>query len=245
MSNTPSSFSQSPSSGSIIRSLLPSIVINGVLPYVLYILLSPHLPQVTALAITAVPALIYTLIGFVLKRRIDLIGAIALITIAIGIISALVIHDPRVFLIRESFFTAAYGILCFVSLLFPRPLMFYFGRYFVSGNDRAKMAIYDALWQYPYFGFVNRMITIIWGVGFLGEAVVRTILVYNLSTAQFLAISPIVLYGITFGVIIITMLYSRHARQRGDEMRRQHQLALQEQTAQATQTTRESHGETT
>lgn len=244
MSNTPSSFSQSASSGSIIRSLIPSIVINGVLPYVLYILLSPHLPQVTALAITAVPALIYTLIGFVLNRRIDLIGAIALITIAIGIISALLIHDPHVFLIRESFFTAGYGILCFVSLLFPRPLMFFFGRYFSSGNDRAKMATYDALWQYPYFRFVNRMITIFWGVGFLGEAVVRTILVYKLSTAQFLAISPIVLYGITIGVIVITMLYARHARRRGDEMRRQHQAALQEQSSQTAQVMGEGRGET-
>jgi|SRR5579884_1433750 len=236
--------SQAPSRGAIIRSLLPSIIISGVLPYVLYILLSPHLPQVTALAVTAVPALIYTLVGFVWNRRIDLIGAIALITIAIGIISALLIHDPHVFLIRESFFTAGYGILCLVSLLFPRPLMFYFGRYFVGGNDPAKMANYDALWQYPYFRFTNRIVTIIWGVGFLGEAIVRTILVYNLSTAQFLAISPIVLYGITIGLIVITMLYGRHARRRGAEMRRQHQAALHGQTTQTGQTAGESQGET-
>lgn len=239
MSSTTPSLS-GPPRGSVIRSLIPSIVINGVLPYVLYILLSPHLPQVTALAITAVPALIYTLIGFVRNRRIDLIGAIALITIVIGIISALLIRDPRVFLIRESFFTAGYGILCLVSLLFPKPLMFYFGRYFVGGNDPAKMANYDALWQYPYFRFTNRVITVVWGVGFLGEAIVRTILVYNLSTAQFLAISPIVLYGITIGLIVITMLYGRHARRRGDEMRRQHQAALQEQSAQTGQTAGES-----
>lgn len=243
MSSTTPSLSEPPR-GSIIRSLLPSIIISGVLPYVLYILLSPHLPQVTALAITAIPALIYTLFGFVRNRRIDLIGAIALITIAIGIISALLIHDPRVFLIRESFFTAGYGILCFVSLLFPRPLMFYFGRYFMGGNDPAKMANYDALWQYPYFRFTNRVITIVWGVGFLGEAIVRTILVYNLSTAQFLAISPIVLYGITIGLIVITMLYGRHARRRGAEMSRQRQAALQGQSTQTTQATEEGRGET-
>ena len=243
MSSTTPSLSEPPR-GSIIRSLVPSIVINGVLPYVLYILLSPHLPQVTALAITAVPALIYTLFGFVRNRRIDLIGAIALLTIAIGIISAILIHDPRVFLIRESFFTAGYGILSFVSLLFPRPLMFYFGRYFMSGNNPTRAANYDALWRYPYFRFTNRMITIVWGIGFLGEAIVRTILVYNLSTAQFLAISPIVLYGITIGLIVITMLYGRHARRRGAEMQRQHQAALQQQAAQTGQTAEENQGDT-
>lgn len=219
----------------VFGGILPSLIINGVLPYVIFQLASPHMATVPALALSAVPAIIYTLSEFVRKRHVDLVGAISLVTIALGMLSAVLTQDPRVYLIRESFLTAGWGLLCLISLLFPRPLMFYFGRYFATGNNPERLAFWNAAWQYPYFRFTNRLITVVWGLAFLGEAVVRTVLVYNLSTSQFLAISPIVLYGITIAVIAWTLFYSRHAARRGAEMR---QRALEARELQATETSK-------
>ena len=38
---------------------------------------------------------------------------------------------------RESLFTALFGLACFGSLLLPRPMMYYFGRRFMAGRDEA------------------------------------------------------------------------------------------------------------
>jgi hypothetical protein len=95
----------------------------------------------------------------------DLIAALVFAGFMVSIIAVLLGGNPRVLLVRESFFTGALGVSCFVSLvLFPRPLMFYFGRYFATGDNPAKIAEYNALWQYPYVRHVQRLITLVWGV---------------------------------------------------------------------------------
>jgi hypothetical protein len=99
--------------------------------------------------------------------------------------------------------------------------MFYFGRYFATADDPAKVANFNAMWQYPYFRQVMQVITLVWGVAYVGEFVLRVVMVYRLSINQVLAISPIVFNSITIGVVLWTFTYARNARRRGEEMRRQ------------------------
>ncbi len=199
-----------------------SILVNGGVPLLIYNLLKGRgASDITALGIAAVVPAIDGIVTVVRKRRIDLISALVLVGISISIIAVLIGGDPRLLLIRESFLTAALGVACFVSFLLPRPLMFYFGRYFSTGDDPAKVANYNAMWQYPYFRQVMRVITLVWGVAYVGEFTLRVVMVYRLSINQVLAISPIVFNAITIGVILWTFAYSRYARQRGEEMRRQ------------------------
>ena len=93
----------------------------------------------------------------------------------------------------------------------------------MAGNDPAKMAQFNAQWQYPYARFVHRLITIVWGVAYVGEFMLRVILVYTLPAALVLALSPILLGGITIVTILWTFAYARHAGKRGAEMQRQRQ----------------------
>jgi hypothetical protein len=123
--------------------------------------------------------------------------------------------------VRESFFTAAFGIAYLVSLPFPKPLAFYFARYFMAGNSPERIAWVDALWeQNPHFRSGLRRIGLIWSFGLLLEAAVRFYLVFTLTVQQFLAVSPFVLYGITAILIVVTMVIGRRMRKRGEEMRR-------------------------
>ena len=118
------------------------------------------------------------------------------------------------YLIRESFFTAAIGLAYLVSFLFPRPLAFYFARTFATGNVPEKVEWFNSLWQNPYFRRSMRVSSAVWGVGFLLEAAIRTGLVLVLTTAQFLLISPFVLYGFIGGITLWTVWYSRNGRKR-------------------------------
>lgn len=239
MSSTPSTpqttSAQPPSFRTTIRGILPSIIVNGVLPYIIYQLLKSHtsFSDLTILFISAVPAIIGGIVGIIRNRSLDLIAGVTIVGIAITIIAALIGGDPRLFLIRESFLTVALGIAFLISLLFPKPLWFYVIRYFAGGNDRERIAMFDNSWQYAGFRSFIRILTLVWGLTYVGEFILRVILVYNMSIAQFLAISPFIFYGITFAVIAFTFAYSNWARRQGEERRR---LATETQLAQVTET---------
>ncbi len=104
--------------------------------------------------------------------------------------------------------------------------MFFIGRHFATGNDPAKITYYNALWQYPAFRSLNRLITIVWGVALLCEFSIRLILVYTLTVAQVLVISPIVTSVILIALIWWTIVVSKRGARRG-EASRQQRLAAQ------------------
>jgi uncharacterized membrane protein len=66
--------------------------------------------------------------------------------------------DPRILLIRESLVTGVLGIACLVSLLLPKPLIFYFA---------PPNAAFYQLWQYPSFKRYMTLMTIAWGIFFI------------------------------------------------------------------------------
>jgi len=206
------------SEGLSILSIVPSLVIDGLLPFLTYMLLTayvPNLSQVTALGISAIFPTVNGLVTIVRRRHLDIIGAIVLIGIVVSIAATLVGGDPRLVLIRESFLTGALGVVCATSFLWPRPLMFYIGRQFSVGDDPVKIAEFNALWESAGARYTFRVLTAVWSVVWLGEFALRVVMVWTLSVPQVLAISPFVFNGITIGLIAWTIAYTRRRRQRG------------------------------
>ena len=213
---------------STIRNIVPSILINAVVPLVILQVLTPHFPNgsIWPLAIAGLFPALGTVVGIIRTRHVDFLGTIVLGGIVVSIAVAFVSGDQKLLLVRESAVTGAFGVACLVSLLFPRPIMFYFGRYFATGNNPEKVAWYNSLWQYPYFRYVNRVINIVWALAYLLEFAVRVVMIYTLPVAAMLAVSPVIIGVITVATIAWTMAYSRHAGRRGAEM--QKRAALQQ-----------------
>jgi len=204
-----------------ILSLVSSIVINVILPVLIYWALTTytHIPSLLALGASGVPSIIDSIVGIIRRKRIDLLGGFVLVSIGISIILVALGGSDKIYLIRESFFTAAFGLAYLVSLLFPRPIAFYVARYFVTGNHPENILWFDSLWHSQQFRHTMRVITVVWGIGFLLEAAIRTYLVLTLSTVQFLIVSPFVLWGIIVGLIVWMFLYSREGRKKGEALR--------------------------
>ena len=204
---------------STIFGITYSIVINAVFPLIIFQLLKSytHLSDFWALVISGIPPMLDTIVSVVRKGRVDLIAGLSLLSIVVSIILILLGGSPRLLLIRESYYTAAFGLAYIVSFLFPKPLAFYFARHFATGNVPEKVVWFNGLWQYPAFRHGMRVSTAVWGVSFLLEAVLRTYLVFTLTIPQFLIVSPFIFYGMLGGVMLWTMVYSRGMRKRGDD----------------------------
>jgi hypothetical protein len=184
---------------------------SAVLPVVIYRLASPHMAPLSALTLMAVPPLVYAGYGWVHTHSIDAISIITLCTLVTSLLFTLLVHDPHLFLLRDSYLTGAFGLLCLISLRFPRPVAYYVYRWaFVCTPE--QLAALSAGWQNPHSRFVRRLVTIVWGLAFIGEALTDTYLAYHLPTARFVVVHPLLFWETITATIGWATLYGRHGR---------------------------------
>jgi len=194
-----------------LRLLAPNLLVAGVLPVIGYALLRPHVSSdATALALV----LIFPVAEIVFERwkrgRFERIGIIALIGITLGLIGALAFNgDATLLKVRESAITGVFGIVCLLSLAAPRPAMFYMGRLFATAGDPARMAEFDEVWELPTVPRRFRFVTLVWGVGLVGEAAFRTVLALSIPTQSFLIVSQIVNWAVLGGLLWFSFVESR------------------------------------
>jgi hypothetical protein len=199
------------------RGAIVDVLVSAVIPVIVFQLARRFgAAEVPALGYAAIlPAAIA--VGGLVRRRaaLDPIAILVLLGLAVSGIGFALGGGARIILIRESFFTGALGVVCLVSLaVMPRPLMFYFGRWFATQGDPAAVAQFDANWSRPGFRLVNRRITLVWGIAYLGEFAIRVAMAMTLPTAVVLAAGPLLLTVITAATIAWTFSYAGRARRR-------------------------------
>lgn len=199
-----------------IAGIVWGILLNAVIPVVLYKLLKRYFStsEFTALAIAATFPLGKSAFDVLRYQRADPISIVVLLGIATDGVAILLGGNARLLLLRESMFTGAFGVACFVSLLLPRPMMFYFSRYFIAGTDEQRQTRFNASWQWPEVRFCHRLITTVWGCVFVGELLVRIALIQMLSAALVLIISPILMGVLTIVTMIWAFGYGHRVRVR-------------------------------
>lgn len=203
----------------LLRRLFPSLLLNIALPFAVYVLVKRYVTssEIVALSVASLSPLVESLFSLLRHRSLNILSVIVLLSTGTGIVGALLSSNEDLILISGSFFTGAMGLACFVSLVFPRPLMFYLVRQFTAGRDPERLARVNAGWQQPYARFVHRLITMVWGGAFLGEFLIRVLLVLTLPHVLFVAIGPMLLTGITILTVLWTLFYARYAMQRSKQ----------------------------
>ena len=204
--------------GGRLRSIAMIVIFDVAGPLAVYNgLRSAGLTAVTALLASGVfPALGVT-IGVIRHRRLDVVGAVVLAGIIVGTALGLVSHSARLVLVEGSVPTAVFGLACLGSLRARRPLMFSFALEFI-GSDTAKGREMTGLWQYEGFRRVFRVITIVWGVGFLLEAALRVVIVYNTPAGTALAISKVTPFLFAGSMSAWTVAYGARQKKKGERM---------------------------
>ncbi len=199
------------------------IVLNAVIPVILYKLSKRYVSpsEFTALLIATTFPIGKNIFGLVRRGQVDPISIVVLLGIGTDCVALLFGGSARLLLVRESLFTGAFGVACFVSLLLPRPMMFYFGRHFIAGTDPERRARFDSGWQLPEVRFAHRLITAVWGCAFVGELILRIVLIYNASPATVLIVSPVLLGSLTIVTMVWAFSYGHRVR-----LRAMAQLAL-------------------
>jgi intracellular septation protein A len=180
-----------------------------------YVLRSAGLTAVSALLISGVFPALGVAIRALRHRRLDVVGTLVLAGIVVGSLLGLVSHSARLLLVEGSVPTAVFGIACLISLWAGRPLIFSFSLEFI-GPDTAKGREMTGLWQYEGFRRIFRTMTVVWGIGFLFEAALRVLIVYNTSTGTALAVSKVTPYLFIAILCAWTVAYGNHHKKKAE-----------------------------
>lgn len=201
-----------------LRAMAPSMVFGAVIPLAVYYIVRHHVPNTAdALIIAGAFPVAWIAVEWVRTRQIDPIGAITLFGFVVGVASSeLLGGNAFVLKVKDSAFTILFGLTCLLSLRWKRPMMFTIGRAMSAGEDPARQAAYDDLYEIEEAKHVFAVITVVWGIGLIVEALLRVVLAAVLPTGPFLAVSP-VLWAVAFaGLFTFTIRYSAVARERGE-----------------------------
>ncbi|KIL42006.1 hypothetical protein SD70_03910 [Gordoniibacillus kamchatkensis] len=182
-----------------------TLLINGIVPWALYVWLSDYMSSIAALSIATLVPLADNLVHLAKHRKLDAFGSLMLFTFLLTIALVLFGGSEKMLLVRESLITASVGLIFLGSLCFRRPIMYYLALRFIGGSE------FPSNWNYAYFRFVLRLMTFVWGIMLTMEAAVRVVMVFRLSTATYLALSNFVLYGFIGAALLWTIAYRRHS----------------------------------
>jgi hypothetical protein len=199
-----------------IRTIAMIAIFDVAGPLAVYSLLrSAGMSTVTALLLSGVFPALGLIITVVRSRRIEAIGALVLAGIVVGTVLGLAFHSARLLLIEGSVPTAVLGFACLGSLRARRPLMFSFALE-LTGPDTEKGREMTGLWQFEEFRHIFRIITAVWGAGFLVEAALRVVVVYNTSTGTGLLLSKVSPYVTAAILSGWTIAYTAYLKRKGE-----------------------------
>ncbi|MFJ6754076.1 VC0807 family protein [Streptomyces sp. NPDC091273] len=196
-----------------------TIGLNVVAPIITYnTLVDDHgWSEFSALLLSSAWPVLDSAISIAWRRKLDEFAVVTLVFIVITA-GVTLVGDPsaRALLVKDSAVTGVFGLLCLSTLLAPRPLMFYFGRKFATDGTPESTAWWNGLWQYEGFRTTMTRMTLVWGVAYVIEAIVRIALAYTLSTKTMVTLSPIMIYGVLGALGVWTALYGKRSQAEGE-----------------------------
>jgi hypothetical protein len=168
---------------------------------------SAGVPTIWSLVASGCLPALGVLIDWVRWRTLEVVGAVVLAGIVLGIVLAVVSHDPKLLLLDGAATTAAFGIGCFVSLTRRRPLIFYFAQAFYGGRHSPAGAELDSEYiQYRQARSFWRTVTVVWAITYLVEATVLVLVIESEPTGVALTFNRIT-PGLTSVVLVLWTLW--------------------------------------
>jgi hypothetical protein len=201
--------------GSRFRSRLPSLLMNVAVPLVIDLLAKKYMSTIDALLLASVVPALFTLGNFIVKKHIDFLGVLSIVSLLLSAVIALLFNIPRLLLIQTSSVIGLLGLLMLISLLFPRPALWYFARSILGQNDPPRYASFNFGWSnLPQYRSFYRTLTAVWGCVTFGNLILQAILAFTLPIPVMLVLSPILVTCI----MVLTVIWSTRIISKNEQL---------------------------
>ena len=189
-------------------------VVNVALPAAVYWLSVGRLGTVGALLAASVPPLLWSLGTLLARRRLDAVSLLVLAGIVLSLLAFVGSGSARVLQLRENLVTGLVGLVFLGSMAVKRPLIYYLAHAGARRKSAEAAAELAGLRDRPGFRRTMSVMTLVWGLGLVGQTALACVLVFTLSITTYLVASPILGYGTMAALAAWTWWYARRARAR-------------------------------
>jgi hypothetical protein len=199
--------------------LLIELLVNFVLPFVIYSYAARRVGDVDALLLSSAPPILWTLLEFSRHRRLDALSILVVSGIALSLLAMLGGGGVRFLQLREKLVTTVIGLAFVGSAVIGKPLVYELARATMRRKSEREAQEFEALQVHAGFRRTMTVMTLVWGLGLLADAALSAVLVFELSIRQYLLVNPILGYGTMGALSLWSFLYGRRAKRRGEARR--------------------------
>jgi hypothetical protein len=195
------------------------ILVNFVLPYVTYVKFENSLGSAHALMASSLPPIVWSVIEFARKRRVDAVSILVIAGIVLSLLAFLGGGSIRFLQLRENLVTGLIGLVFLGSAAIGRPLIYQLARAGKLRESKSEAERFEGLRDKPAFRRGMNVMTLVWGFGLLAQTVVACLMVFRMTIRNYLIVSPILGYGTMGGLALWTFFYVRRMKRRGEAAR--------------------------
>jgi len=193
------------------------LLVNFLLPYLIYDLGKARLGDVGALMASSIPPILWSIVEFIRERKLDAVSMLVLAGIVLGLAAFVGGGGVKFLQLRENLVTGLVGLVFVGSAAIGRPLIYQLARAGMRRNTPDKVAAFEQLSDNIHFRRAMTVMTLVWGLGLLASCALSCALVFAMSIKQYLLVSSPVSYA-TMGLLAAwTIWYVRRSRRRRQE----------------------------
>lgn len=168
-----------------LRMLLPTLL-DIIVPIIVYFVLRKlGVDQFWSLTLAGIGTGIWALFNTIRRRKLDFIGILVLLEVALSAALIFTTDDPRVVAVKPAFYTALAGIYFLFTCVVGKPVVYVAAAPIASGGDPVRADAYERAWEESApFRLRERLMTAAFGVALVVESVLRVWIVYHWSPAK-------------------------------------------------------------
>ncbi|MQY04584.1 VC0807 family protein [Actinomadura macrotermitis] len=168
-----------------IRPLVP-LLLDVAVPLALYFALKRlGANDFWALTVAGVSTGAAALVNTVRHRRLDFIGVLVMLELALSVALLFLTGDARVAAAKPAFYTAFTGVFFLVTCFVGRPVVYQAATPMATKGVRAREIAYDRAWlESAEFRLRQRLMTAMFAVVLLAESALRVVIVYSYTREQ-------------------------------------------------------------
>ena len=185
------------------------IAVNFALPFLVYYTLRDRLGEVDALMAASAPPLLWSIVEFLRRRRIDAVSLLVLAGIVLSLLAFIGGGGVRLLQLREQLVSAVIGLLFLGSAAIGKPLIYRLALASIRRGEAGQVASFEALRDDPRFRRVMMLMTLSWGIALVAQSAACGALVFMLSIGTYLIVGPIVGYSALGAMTAWSFWYAR------------------------------------
>jgi len=190
------------------------VAVNFALPILVFSWAQPRWGDAHALLASSVAPLLWGVGSFVRERRIDALSIIALAGIGLSLLAFVGGGPVQLIALKEKMVTLLFAAAFLGSALIGKPLIYPLARATMARQSHDAALSLDARRDEAPVRHTIMVMTWVWGLGLLADAMISALLVYSLPIRLYLTVSPLLGYATFAGLALWTFLYRRHRMRR-------------------------------